>query len=80
MNKAVITNEWLDVDEYPRWRFRTVVVRFSDGNYGIAMWSGVAWVNPKTFAPVEHKRIVTHFYIFERFIDKTNYQNKHYEQ
>lgn len=69
----VITNEWMDADKVKPFRLRVVLVRFEDGDQSLGMWNGAYWTNKKGEGRIDRVRKVTHFYIYERFIDKNEY-------
>jgi hypothetical protein len=69
----VITNEWMDADKVKPFRLRVVLVRFEDGDQSLGMWNGAYWTNKKGEGRIDRARKVTHFYIYERFIDKNEY-------
>jgi hypothetical protein len=77
MKHSVVTNEWQDATQYKPWNFRTVLLRLDDGNLALGCWNGHSWASPKTLARLSFAHQITHFYIFDRFIDKTKIQEDH---
>ena len=73
MNTNVITNTWMDATVAQPFYQRTVLVRYDDGEIGVGMWNGAYWTNPRPRTRIDRSRTVTHFYVFERFIDANNY-------
>ena len=73
MANNILTNEWMNAAEVKPWRNRLVLVRFSDGELALGMWNGAYWTNKKGEGRIDRVRDVTHFYVFERFMEKDNY-------
>lgn len=69
----ILTNTWMDAAEVKPWCFRLVLVRFSDGEITLGMWTGDFWVGKNGTSRIDRARDVTHFYVFERYIDVNNY-------
>ena len=69
----VIVNEWMDVNQVKPFRLRVVIVRFEDGDQTLGMWNGAYWTNKKGEGRIDRTHKVTHFYVYERFIDKQDY-------
>lgn len=70
----VLTNTWMDASEVKPWNFRLCLVRFSDGDITLGMWNGQGWVGKTGINNrIDRVREVTHFYVFERFTDKSSY-------
>ena len=66
MKSSLLTNTWLDAEEYKPWNFRNVVLRFEDDTQEVGMWNGSYWAGQNGISQLDkHKRVVE-FYIHER--------------
>lgn len=61
------TNEWIDATKRKPWAMRNVLVRLDNGRMDVAYWNGKVWL---TQGGSPYRGDITHFYIFERYIQR----------
>ena len=67
----ILTNEWTNADLANPPKDRVVLVRVSStGEYRLAAWNGMYYVNYPECCRIAKTDKVTHWYIFERFFER----------
>lgn len=74
MSDNLLTNEWIDATTHKPWAGRTVLCRTKAGTMFILKWNGLYWIdgNLNIRTDAVKNLVITHFYIFERYIDENN--------
>lgn len=68
MTDTLYTNEWIDANLHKPWKDREVLLRFSDNIKLVGKWNGFYWTDQHGVRFIREE-IVTHFYIYERYIE-----------